>query len=73
MFRAKNKKRNIHEQIVIALALVLVVVCTIKVQLCLEHHIVSNTVTGINKLNHQESLFDMSIEELMQVTVVSRS
>ena len=73
MFMVKYKQRNIQKHIVIALALILLVVCVIDVQFYLEYQIVTNTVTGIKRLNQQVNLFDMSIEELMEVKVISKS
>ena len=42
-------------------------------QFCLEYKVVTHTVTYTSKLHHQKSLFDMSIEELMEVMVISES
>jgi hypothetical protein len=71
MIKTRYKTRDIHEQIVLALVLMLLVVCSINVQFYLEQQITSNTVTYVNKLGQQKSLFDMSIEELMKVTITS--
>jgi ATP/ADP translocase len=73
MFKAKYKQRNIQERMVIALALLCLVACSINVQLYLEHQVVVHTVTYTSKLNHQKNFFDMSVRELMEVMVTSRS
>ncbi|MFZ0034960.1 MAG: hypothetical protein WAK60_08255 [Sedimentisphaerales bacterium] len=69
MFKVKYKLRNIQKRIVIVLTLLCLVVCAVNVQLYLGHHTAAYTI----KLNHQENFFDMSIKELMQVTVAPRS
>ncbi len=73
MFKTKYKQRNTQKEAVIALTLIFLVVCAINVQFCLEQQVVTHTITYMNRLGQQESLFDMSIEELMEVTVISRS
>ena len=73
MFRMKYKQRSIQERMVIALALLCLVVCSVNVQLYLEHQVIVHTVTCTGKLSHQKNFFDMSIKELMQVTVAPRS
>jgi len=72
MFNVKHKQRNIHKEIVIALVLVLFVVCTINVQFYIEHQIASHVTTYTSGLKTQENLFNMSIEELMEVTVIAQ-
>ena len=69
MFKAKHKQRNIPELIVIALALMLLVVCAINVRFYLKH----KAATYRSNLNLQKNLFNMSIEELMEVTIPSSS
>jgi hypothetical protein len=73
MFKGKYKQRNIQERIVIALALLCLVACSVNVQLYLEHQVVVHTVTYTSKLNHQKNFFNMPINELMDVMVTSRS
>ncbi len=73
MFKVMYKQRKTQREVVIALALIFLVVCAINVQFCMEQQVVTRTITYINRLDQQKSLFDMSIEELMEVTVVSRS
>jgi hypothetical protein len=73
MFRIKYKQRNIQKRIVIALALLCLVVCAVNVQLYLERQISTHIVTCTNKLNQQGDFFDMSLNELMEVVVVSKS
>ncbi len=55
---------------VIALALICMMVCSIDVQLYLERKVVANTVTRPDQLNRQGNYFNMSIRELMNVVVV---
>ena len=69
MFKAKHKQRNIRKQIGIALALMLLVVCAVNVRFYLKQKV----ATQRSKLNQQENLFNMSIEELMEVTISSAS
>lgn len=73
MFKAKHKQRNIRKQIVIALALMLLVVCAVNVRFYLKHKAATYTTTYRSKLNQQKNLFNMSIEELMEVTISSSS
>jgi hypothetical protein len=73
MFKASYKQRNTQKKMVIALSLIFLVVCDINVQFCLEYQVVTRTMTYMSRLHHQKSLFDMSIEELMEVTVISES
>ncbi len=77
MFRVKYKQRNIQKRIVIALALLCLVTCAVNVQFYLERQIVVNVVTHTvscaSKLNQPVNYFNMSINELMDVVVVSQS
>ena len=73
MFRMKYKQRNTQRRVVITLALLFLMVCSIDVQLYLERQIVAHTVTCTSKLNQRENYFNMSINELMEVVVVSKS
>jgi hypothetical protein len=72
MFRVEYKQRNIPKRMVIALALICLVVCSVDVQLYFEHQVAVHTVTCTIKLNQRESYFHMSINELMKVVVVSQ-
>jgi hypothetical protein len=72
VFRVKNR-RNIKRRITILLVLICLAVLTIDVQLFFEHHILAHIVTCTNKLNQHENYFNMSIPELMEVVIVSRS
>jgi hypothetical protein len=73
MFRIKYKQRNTQKRIVIVLALLCLIVCSIDVQLYLERQIVAHAVTCTSRLNQQGDFFDMSLNELMEVVVVSRT
>jgi hypothetical protein len=73
MFKAKHKQRNIRKQIVIALALMLLGVCAINVRFYLKYKAATHTATYRSNLNLQKNLFNMSIEELMEVTIPSSS
>jgi len=71
------KQRNIKKKIAIALVLMFLGVCTItiNVQFYTENQIASH-VTSYYKnrtWEPQKDLFSMSIEELMEVTVISQS
>ena len=61
----------------IALFLLCLVVSTVNLQFYLESRVAtklaSHTVTCINKSARQKSYFDMSLDELMEVMVVSRT
>jgi hypothetical protein len=73
MFGIKYNQRNIKRRITTALVLICLVVFTVDVQLYFEHQILANIVTCANKPNQRENYFNMSLPELMEVVVVSRS
>jgi len=73
VFGIKYSQVNIKRQITVVLALIAVMVCTVDVQLYFEHQILAHTVTCTIKLNQQGDYFNMSINELMKVVVVSKS
>lgn len=67
------KKRNINKKIVLALVVMFFGVCAvaINVQFYLESQIASNVETYYKNRTWepQKNLFNMSIEELMEVTI----
>lgn len=69
MFKSKIKQRNTRKQIGVVLALMLLVVCAVNVRFYLRH----KAATQRNSMNQQKNLFNMSIEELMEVTISSTS
>jgi uncharacterized protein YpuA (DUF1002 family) len=77
MFMVKYKQRDIQKRIVIALALLCLVTCAVNVQFYMERqvavNIVTHTATCASKLNQPVNYFDMSLAELMEVVVVSKS
>jgi hypothetical protein len=73
VFGIKYKQRSIQKRITIALALIAVVVCTVDVQLYCEQRILANVATCTNKFDQHENYFNMSLNELMKVVVVSKS
>jgi hypothetical protein len=72
MFGIKHNQGNIKRRITVALALMVVMMCTTDVQLYCEQRILAHTVTCTIKLNQHENYFDMSLQELMNVVVVSK-
>jgi hypothetical protein len=72
MLMIKYKQRNTQKRIVIALALLCLIACSVDVQLYLERQIVAHTVTCKNRFDQQENYFNMSLNELMEVVVVSK-
>jgi hypothetical protein len=75
MFRIKCSQRNIQKRIVIVMALLCLMICTVDMQLYLEHQITVNIVAHIatyHRLNQQENYFNMPLSELMDVVVISQ-
>lgn len=72
MLRIKYNQAHIKRRITVALVLIAVMVCTIDVQLYFEQRILANVATCTNKFDRWENYFDMSLNELMDVVVVSQ-
>lgn len=70
MLKIKYRQRDTQRRIIIALALICLMVCSVDVQLYLERQVVAHVVTYPNGLNHHKDYFNMSIGELMNVVVV---
>ncbi|MDD5327912.1 MAG: hypothetical protein PHY02_08885 [Phycisphaerae bacterium] len=77
MFGIKGKQKNTQIHMVIALTFLCLLVCAVNVQFYMEHQIIVRIVTHptayTNALNQQEDYFNMSLSELMEVVVVSKS
>lgn len=73
MFRIKYNQVHIKRRITIALALIALIVCTVDVQLFFEQRILARVATCTNKFERRVNYFDMSLNELMNVVVVSQS
>jgi hypothetical protein len=71
MFKTSHNQRSTRKRIVIALALIALMVCAADVQLYCEQQILAHKVTCTNKFNHHEDYFNMSLNELMNVSIVS--
>jgi hypothetical protein len=75
MFRIKFKRRNFQKRIAVALALFCLLACAVDIQLYLEHQIAVNIVhhsISCHMPHWPENYFDMSINELMDVVVISQ-
>jgi hypothetical protein len=71
MFEVRYNQVNIKRRITVALALIVIMACTVDVQLYREQRILVHKVTCTIKLKQHENYFDMSLKELMNVVVVS--
>jgi len=76
MFRAKYNRRKVQRWLVVALALSCLVAFAVNLYFYLESGVVTNlvndTATCANTLEQPKSYFDMSLNELMEVVVVSQ-
>jgi hypothetical protein len=70
MLKMKYRQRDTQRRIVIALALICLMVCSVDVQLYMERQVVAPVVTYPNWLDHHRDYFNMSVGELMNVVVV---
>ena len=77
MFRIRCYHRKVQRWIVIALVLLCFVFSAVNLQFYLESRVVTKlvnqTLTYVNKSDQQKSYFDMSLNELMEVVVVSQA
>jgi hypothetical protein len=77
MFRVRERRENILRVMVVALILLCLAACAVNMQLYLEHRVAVNIVTRAiaytNRPNRSVNYFDMSLSELMEVIVASKS
>jgi hypothetical protein len=76
MVRIKCSRRNIQIRIVIVMVLLCLIICTVNVQFYLERQVAVNIVTHrsacSNKMNQQQNYFNMPLNELLDVVVISQ-
>ncbi len=70
MLRVRYNQRNVQKRIVVALALLCLMTCAVDVQLYLEHQI-TVSIAACHRPDQHEDYFNMSLNELMNVVVVS--
>ncbi len=75
MFKVEYKHKSVQKRLVVVLALLCLIVCSVNVQFYLEGqvavNIVNHTTTCMSKQNQPENYFNMSLTELMEVAVAS--
>ncbi len=75
MFKMKFNQKDIQKRMVIVLALLCLMICSVNVQFYLEYQVAVNIAAHktscLSELNRNKNYFDMPINELMDITVVS--
>lgn len=75
MFKIKFNQKNAQKRMVIVMTLLCLMTCAVNVQFYLEYQVAVNIVAHktacLSELNRNKNYFDMPINELMDVAVVS--